>query len=1298
MGARKVPWRVSVCSARTRRVFFSGDESTLAASSNLKSRLVNLFSRIDKPKHRLSMELHTILDENMSVFTPREIAFLYQQSCKYNIVLDRSVTKKILKIVTSDKNAMQFTSDELKDILHGHRYLQDGVEVRRLLKNILPSPESERSMTPLSPRMIGLSLYGLQNMTAYHIETRQVIEFLCNHLRQCSKPLDGMSLSGALHGLRCMNCKEPEVLLLLKELAKKIRETPHSILPSGLSRSYASLLYKTDTKNEVAELIAALNCHLEKQYFNMSVDQVCRALNGLQSMSLGSNAVLRSIELFNQRLMCLRPTDTFSPQSLSMAFCSLRELGCQEKETSNLLSTLTSCLNRLTEPLGQSELKRCFTCLRNMSHKNHAVLDALTSLTDRLIHFIESGGSMSRNFPVYTLKFMTHMRSNDIAVRNFLGVLDDVLQSGVVRLTESEYTECLSGMQNMSSSDPIVCEVVSSLNNCLINGSKSVFTFDETCHLLKGISNMSTECSAILDIIETVRKNIAVVDIKNVSKPIRPGLLGHAMLSLKNKSASHVSLSTIYSKLLLALEKWGSTSHPSNAPDLRTSVFMLSSLVAIPPSDDELFERTSKLFISMFFDKKVFPVTGLDGRDLSMCLFGISSRTSLNRAADTLLMRFMLSFSPSYICSHEIEFKYAMARMSYPFEKISQLISDVKNPEPLKSLELISAYQEEVSLDALLSKLSEGIMNCEKGDSLDVLWAGNLLDLLKTVEISEFKPDQIGKLLIISGEISEKFFASNKREIVALRQKVLELSSQVLQGSSSRIVSSYEDFSKVFVSTQSFWRKSGNKYGERILELVLESLRRSGLNPSIPQVVGTLKILKHTNSDHPQVGMLLSTLTERLAMSSGVEEFVNAKDFASALRGMRYFLKTTEARKMLSKLLASANNANLELDVDDLMVAMCGVKNCPSGYKEVAEVLDFFQSQTCLNRDNNICSSQWINALSCLRFMNSTERETCALIEKIEERIRCSSTPSHLSQDLLCDFVNFLNHKRCADNSAIASLRDSFIHFLWIAARDDNSVFSVKITEHLIAFKAKRTDDPEMESIFANLFQIATSSEFMPTPYMYVVSFLGLDVLPKRNRDGSTRNLCRRIKSSEIELSIQQLMLALSALESSSSGLTTNELETVINSLCLKSVAKSSVKVKFASLLAVFRSLAEMSKSTSSTNRIYSTLQGYIKCEKLTHHRIALLLQTLQAADLSQNEIREMLHGLLSKLKDIREEKADPDSMQLLFSSLENMDSDDQIVQDIEREVIQQNSVVQTQYARESSGDVDYALSATSSN
>lgn len=1246
-----------------------------------------------RKKNTLGSALRSHLSENRDALTGSNVACIYRSAASIGQALDVNIVRDLLQILNRKDQMITFTIEDVKDICQGHRYFNDKQpEVRLLLQKVVPKRHSEISFD--SQRLLGLSLFGLQNMTALHPETRNILKNFTFHLERCPEPLDGSTISGALWGSRSMNSKEKEVMNFIKVMTQKIVESDYDLSPRGIAQSLNSLQIKSDKRTEVLDLLSALNCKLESVSSRMNTSEVCHSLNGLQTMSSTSPIVRTTVDLLcNQFEVLDEKGAEFSSRDLAKALGGLSEMGCSIPSTNRLMQLIDKNMQKLTHPISPSDLVIAFSGLRNMRSMQAGVPSLMSTLSHNISCTLHSE-NVEYDFPPYFIPYLMKplkkMRSEEISVRNFLSSVTDAMctHGDKLRFDAKAYTMCLSGMQSMQSSETSVRRFLACLSTSFkLNSDKArELDWGQICLILRGMSRMDNSSTEVQQILKDISQNIRRMHEEGVNSnhyiiPISSAMLGMRHMtnvSARNKSQKKVLM--IYQALFEKLKENSAIVMANFNQGLGKNVLVsvMGSLTVIPSSHEKLSDEVMLTIVEFIKRNKNATMSSLYSYELLTCLRGVSTRPHTCEAADLLLRTFLNALSAESVQNFEQDICSAMKTMGYPSDEVTELIDVLKNPSVIGNAELNAHYAKSVSLPGLLLSLQESIDDCTNGDSVNILWTSNLVKDVYSYGACDYDIGDVAALLTSTCEFSKLFFSKHKRDVLPLRQRLISLCSAVLNESAPIYTESFDDFFKVFSSTESVWMSSGNKHvDDALITPLLEILKGSSFTIDMVNASKILTFLKKTNSNHRCVEKLLAIVNEKtINIDISRDRRLESSDFITAVRGLRYLINSSaDARDLFRKFVDFAEETGIELSLDEIALAMASVKNSPCHHDEVGRALSFFHSQlkNCTDFEEHISSQ--VLLLSNLRFMDSSNEHVCGIAHEMHKRLALQ--PPKLipvNQELISDFAQFFDNKRCSDSPAIVCLRDFFIDLLDITDKKVLNMYSLKVVQHLVSLKRKMSgEDNQMKAIYTSMAKNIIAPEnahHQMTPHVLCIGIMGLDTLFDSDGSEGVVQFCEKISS--VDFSFQQVMLALVALQYTpcihEHGTNTNLLLSTLAEN-LKRLPPS--KVKFSTLMSAFRSVAELVQVSETALVFYPMLKLFLSQEKCSIQRIAKVLDSLENTDVSKIEIHELLEYLLGQLKECSDEGGD-DSQTLfraISASLVKFDSNSDVVRQLTKEV-----------------------------
>ena len=1252
---------------------------SLGSRSSLNEEIAKMFQSKDKEQSNAALSL--FLQDKSNLLSPRHIAQIYNSASSVGQALGRRNSKLILQIIRDNKDKMQFTDDEIKEIFEGHRYMDDtNKDVRSILSEVLPRPTENRAILK-SHRKLGLSLFGLQNMTVFHPELRKVLQALTYYVAHCPEPFDGTSMSGALCGTRSMSSAADEVIHFIRVITKKFEESKFKMSPAGISRCINSLQCKSDRKSEVIHLLAALNLRMEAVCHRMTATEVCRALHGLQSMSAETPTVENSIAILTNRFGANEVQKYLTPRDLALALGGLKTMGCSTERTTLLVNALDNNIEMLVDPIMPRDLVIAFSGLKNMRSSQLPVPSLLSSLTNNMLLLSRNEVALPSFMFPSTLKFLTKMNSAELAVRNFLFVMSDLLDvQDHIHFTSTEFALCISGLRSMNSSEPAVQRFLSSVlkKYSVINNKDAGLEWEHVCMILEGMSCMNNdtdETKAILEIIAQRIKNL-----KNDSN-INLYLLSSAMSGMRNMNEvdkSEENVRCIYTGLFELFKERSFAARSNLGLGKKIIVALIGSLSALSPAISENMHLLTEVmsFTAEAVRSNRTNMAAPFENEMTQCLQGISSSTKSNVAADNLLRAFLYALPSKSVSHFENDIRDCMSNMRYSNEEIEIMVHDMINREVIGDVEMNEYFKKSISLPERLKSLQNCIKECESGDSFDILWSSNVLKQIIAHKPTEYSVHDISILVQSCSEFSQLFFSKYKREAIPLRNNFIELTSSILRDATDTYTSNFDDYFAVLSATQCLWKNSGSTYGGVLLSDAVQSLQKSSLSLNFHDTARIMSFLKRTNSNHMQVRHLLDTVNSKIVANCEVD--LATPDFIDSIRGMRYLLnEIPRARFLFNKFVQLGKHSNITLSMNEIKIGMCGMKNVHNAHKEIAEALDFFTRQLeTLGNTDNFEMLDLTYLLSCLRYMNSSDKRVQLVIDEIQSKFPSDLSKADVNAELLCNFIQFFNHKRCKDTPSILNLRNSFISLIDLSQIADFRVFSLKIVEHLIALKSKRSNDADLGDIYHSIAKDIISLKYpeeWATPNLYCMGLLGFDSLVISKNVAGINDYCRRLDDCKKKFSFQIVMLSLSALETSYSPQKDKTgLDQALSSLCKKLSDSPPSRIIFSTLLSAFHSLGNLSVMSDATLSFYPILSGFLEIHSLSHHRIARLIKTMVLLDSSKPEVQELANILLVRLRELNIDKLQKVDAVSMINSFEKMDENSRTLQSLKNEVISQ--------------------------
>jgi hypothetical protein len=258
---------------------------------------------------------------------------------------------------------------------------------------------------------------GLRNMEDKYACTLELLEALNPHVEACSDVWIHRTVAFALHGIRFLDPKHPQVRRCLRSIANGIRTLNREDIallyrPDSLSMSINALNRKIYPYEETLEVIDALTNWMSISPARISLPHVVHMAYGCHMMDDSIPAVAKLHEIILSYLN--QTNDTLTLTSFSRMMAGMKGVTCN----TDLVRTLLKCIRQR---------------LKNMDSKNwkpHEVEQSLSSLT--------------------------HLNTDEAEVLKLMRVLIRKIFDSNVMFTYKELEMCFSHIAHMSAEEPEV--------------------------------------------------------------------------------------------------------------------------------------------------------------------------------------------------------------------------------------------------------------------------------------------------------------------------------------------------------------------------------------------------------------------------------------------------------------------------------------------------------------------------------------------------------------------------------------------------------------------------------------------------------------------------------------------------------------------------------------------------------------------------------------------------------------------------------------------------------------------------
>ena len=347
-------------------------------------------------------------------------------------------------------------------------------------------------------------------------------------LNYCHDTFQPSSISASLYGLQNFTSEKSQVRHILAFFTPKISDI-ELFSPEEISRC----LYGLNTMNsdcvEVENLLNEYRLQLYKiinsgQQFDST--SIGLSFNGLLNMNIENAAVKEIIAQLTSRIR--KCSDNFSFSSISSILYALQNHGNKEKIINDLLSVLNSCLCDITSgEIDESSVCISFYGLQNMPDQDPILLLLLHTLYNKIT---SRACTFLTNREISNILYgMQSMSASSDEVKNILNICKESLEHSAECknfFSVNELTETIFGLQSMSSEYTAVVDLVESILPHIKTlggggggGEKRgdrtpqdeveiIFSSDDIGMILFGIQNMNSDEERVISLLEIINSKI----------------------------------------------------------------------------------------------------------------------------------------------------------------------------------------------------------------------------------------------------------------------------------------------------------------------------------------------------------------------------------------------------------------------------------------------------------------------------------------------------------------------------------------------------------------------------------------------------------------------------------------------------------------------------------------------------------------------------------------------------------------------------------------------------------------------
>jgi len=433
--------------------------------------------------------------------------------------------------------------------------------------------------------------------------------------QQC---LIGQHVGNSLYGLQNMSAEHSETRALLSALIPllKTTEAEESILPRNVDNAIFGLKNMSSNHREVRKVLSLLDIKIHSCSQQWGCENIARAMYGLQNMSSGHAEVRDVIASLSVELSTCVEAETvggdmsMSSQSLGNILAGMQFMSSDHTETKDFISALLSVTTAGSSgSLDNNAVEMLYRQLDGDDNQQERDMEKATNMCmDTSKHAHAAITSQNIGMALYGLQHMTAI--NSIEIVQLLTFLAHWIETGRTYMGDREPTAppaptlqwldsqavstALYGLQQMPSSMPEVSrllEVLAARIEAAEDAAVSVGPSSPGYHMTQmsigrciyGMQNMSSADPAVTRFVAALLPRIGLDPLHVPTMSQRS--IASSFYGLRNMTADDGSVRALVGVLTSQLDNWLQRGRPLSPGSLTHVLYGVQSLLRAPGQD-----------------------------------------------------------------------------------------------------------------------------------------------------------------------------------------------------------------------------------------------------------------------------------------------------------------------------------------------------------------------------------------------------------------------------------------------------------------------------------------------------------------------------------------------------------------------------------------------------------------------------------------------------------------------------------------------------------------------------------------
>lgn len=218
----------------------------------------------------------------------------------------------------------------------------------------------------------------------------------------------------AIYGLKSMQREEPEVLLLLRQMAEVISATKGTFETKMLIKALFGLKGFTDNSEEIRLLLRAFIPRLESCRDIMDERDISLAFTGLRAMSGKASETREIIKILSESMS--NPEVTMSAKTLGSILLSLGRQSGEYVETQMLLDVLAAKVSACEDTFTENDLSNALNGMQSMSSDDSKVKAFMTVMKKKVFACTQTFTAANAGRALYGFRNMKHRTDMELHI------------------------------------------------------------------------------------------------------------------------------------------------------------------------------------------------------------------------------------------------------------------------------------------------------------------------------------------------------------------------------------------------------------------------------------------------------------------------------------------------------------------------------------------------------------------------------------------------------------------------------------------------------------------------------------------------------------------------------------------------------------------------------------------------------------------------------------------------------------------------------------------------------------------